>query len=42
MTTMKGKRVLVTAGAGGIGRAIAEAFSTAGASSSSAISTRPP
>jgi NAD(P)-dependent dehydrogenase (short-subunit alcohol dehydrogenase family) len=32
MTTMKGKRVLVTAGAGGIGRAIAEAFSTAGAS----------
>ena len=32
MTTMKGKRVLVTAGAGGIGRAIAEAFVTAGAS----------
>jgi NAD(P)-dependent dehydrogenase (short-subunit alcohol dehydrogenase family) len=32
MTTMKGKRVLVTAGAGGIGRAIAEAFSAAGAS----------
>ena len=31
MTTMKGKRVLVTAGAGGIGRAIAEAFSSAGA-----------
>jgi len=31
MTTMKGKRVLITAGAGGIGRAIADAFSTAGA-----------
>src|SRR5260370_706146 len=31
MTTMKGKRVLVTAGAGGIGRAIACAFASAGA-----------
>src|ERR1700730_11416637 len=31
MTTMKGKRVLITAGAGGIGRAIAAAFSSAGA-----------
>jgi NAD(P)-dependent dehydrogenase (short-subunit alcohol dehydrogenase family) len=31
MTTMKGKRVLVTAGGGGIGRAIADAFSSAGA-----------
>src|SRR6478609_11442999 len=31
MSTMQGKRVLITAGAGGIGRAIAEAFSSAGA-----------
>jgi NAD(P)-dependent dehydrogenase (short-subunit alcohol dehydrogenase family) len=31
MTTMKGKRVLVTAGAGGIGRAIAGKFASAGA-----------
>jgi len=32
MTTSKGKRVLVTAGAGGIGRAITEAFVADGAS----------
>ncbi|BCQ29733.1 3-oxoacyl-ACP reductase FabG (plasmid) [Caballeronia sp. NK8] len=32
MTTSTGQRVLVTAGAGGIGRAIAEAFVSAGAS----------
>lgn len=32
MTTSKGMRVLVTAGAGGIGRAITEAFVSAGAS----------
>ena len=31
MTTMAGKRALITAGASGIGRAIAEAFAAAGA-----------
>ena len=31
MTTANGQRVLVTAGAGGIGRSIATAFASAGA-----------